>query len=365
MSIRFLPRERQFWFYHLGASAFCLVLTLLPIFLWSPLVAQDSVATLVWPLPFTLAVLVFRWLYKTRRWQRLPMNRLILLVVMHGALCALLVSGFTAAVTLPFFWEPLAAYYAAAGIPLAAGRYLVRSISSASLQAHVFICAWSFIYISFTGSRDAREQALANAQLQASLKDAQLRSLSNQLNPHFLFNALNDIRFMIHEDGRRADMMLVGLSEMLRYTLAGDTRPKVRLAEEVEIIERYIAIVGVQLEERLRFVLAIPEQLHDCLVPPLLLQILVENAVKHGIEPLRAGGALSVTALDAGSHLRFLVVNDKPSAQDAAAGLGIGMRNIAGRLDLLYGADATHEVREAPGRHEVILTLPKEHACVP
>jgi hypothetical protein len=365
MNIRFLPRDRQFWCYHLGASAFCAVLTLLPIFLWSPLVAQDSVATLVWVLPFTLAMLVFRWLYKTRRWQRLSMNRLIPLVVAQAALAAVLVAGFTATVTLPFFWEPLAAYYAAAGIPLEPGPYLVRAISSASLQAHVFICAWSFIYISFTGSRDAREQALANARLQASLKDAQLRSLSNQLNPHFLFNALNDIRFMIHEDGRRADTMLVGLSDMLRYALVSDTRPKVRLAEEVGIIERYIAIVGIQLEERLRFALSIPAQLHDCLVPPLLLHILVENAVRHGIEPLRAGGTLSVSASDGGSHLRFCVVNDKPHSQADGTGLGIGMRNIAQRLELLYGRHATHEVNEAPGRHEVILTLPKEPACVP
>lgn len=364
MSIRFVPRERQFWFYHLGASAFCAVLTLLPILLWSPLVAQDSTAVAVWLLPFTLAVLVFRWLYKTRRWQRLPMNRLIPLVVGQAAAAAVLVSGLTAAATLPWFWAPLAAWYAAAGVALEPGPYLVRTVSSASLQAHVFICAWSFIYISVTGSRDAREQALANARLQSSLRDAQLRSLSNQLNPHFLFNAMNDIRFMIHEDGQRADTMLVGLSEMLRYTLAGDSRPKVRLAEEVGIIERYIAIVGVQLEARLRFAMTIPAQLQDCLVPPLLLQILVENAVRHGIEPLRAGGSLTVTAADAGSHLRFSVVNDTPAtrAGPGGAGLGIGMRNIAQRLELLYGAAAAHAVHATPCRHEVLLTLPKEYA---
>jgi LytS/YehU family sensor histidine kinase len=168
---------------------------------------------------------------------------------------------------------------------------------------------------------------------------------------------------MIHEDGQRADTMLVGLSDMLRYTLAGDSRPKVRLAEELGIIERYIAIVGVQLEERLRFTMTIPAQLHDCLVPPLLLQILVENAVRHGIEPLRAGGSLTVTAADAGSHLRFMVVNDTPATRAAGGtGLGIGMRNIAQRLELLYGGAATHAVHATSGRHEVLLTLPREQA---
>ena len=189
--------------------------------------------------------------------------------------------------TLPFFWNGLAAWYAAQGAALVPGNYLMRTISGASLQAQVFICVWIFIYISHTGRRDARAQELANAQLQASLKEAQLRSLSNQLNPHFLFNSLNNIRFMIHEDPRQADAMLVGLSDILRYSLEGDRRSKVSLREEVAMIERYIAIAAVQLGERLRFTMDIPPHVLGCTVPPLLLQMLVENAVKHGVEPLR------------------------------------------------------------------------------
>jgi hypothetical protein len=361
----FFPRQPQFWWYHLGASAFCTAVTLLTIALWSPLVAQDSAATVVWVLPYTVVVLAFRWLYKRRGWQRWPMARLIPLAFVYGSLAAVLVSSFITATTLPFFWDRLAAYYAAAGAPLALGSYLVRSVSSASLQAQVFICAWIFIYISFTGSRDAREQELANARLQASLKDAQLHSLSNQLNPHFLFNSLNNIRFVIHEDAQRADAMLVGLSEMLRYSLEGAFRDKVRLEEEIAVVERYIAIVGLQLEERLRFTLDIPARLHGCLVPPLLLQMLVENAVKHGIEPLRAGGQVALAARDHEGGLQFVVANDKAdpvAGGSVGEGLGIGIRNIEQRLALLYGTDATHEVRDGNGRYEVVLTIPMEPA---
>jgi hypothetical protein len=360
----FFPRQPQFWWYHLGASAFCTAVTLLTIALWSPLVAQDSAATVVWVLPYTVVVLAFRWLYKRRGWQRWPMGRLIPLAFVYGSLAAVLVSSFITATTLPFFWDRLAAYYAAAGAPLALGSYLVRSVSSASLQAQVFICAWIFIYISFTGSRDAREQELANARLQASLKDAQLHSLSNQLNPHFLFNSLNNIRFVIHEDAQRADAMLVGLSEMLRYSLEGAFRDKVRLEEEIAVVERYIAIVELQLEERLRFTLDIPARLHGCLVPPLLLQMLVENAVKHGIEPLRSGGRVALSARDHEGGLQFVVANDKadPLAGGGGEGLGIGIRNIEQRLALLYGTDATHEVRDGNGRYEVVLTIPMDPA---
>jgi LytS/YehU family sensor histidine kinase len=254
----------------------------------------------------------------------------------------------------------MAAWYAAQGAALHPGAYLLRTISSTSLQAQVFICAWIFIYISFTGSRDARARELDNARLQTALREAQLRSLSNQLNPHFLFNSLNNIRFMIHEDADRADTMLVGLSEILRYSLQGDDRGKVRLGEEVDVIRRYIAIVGVQLEERLRFSIDIPDRLHDCLVPPLLLQMLVENAVKHGVEPLRGGGALSLSGSRLGDTLRFAVVNDKPATPADGGGLGIGMRNIVQRLTLLYGIHAAHEVSDTGNEYRVTLTLPVE-----
>jgi len=255
----------------------------------------------------------------------------------------------------------VAVYYAKYDMTLDPMAYLLRTIYGASLQAQVFICAWIFIYISFTGSRDARESALQTAHLQNALHEAQLRSLSNQLNPHFLFNSLNNIRFMIHEDAGRADAMLVGLSEILRYSLAGDERRKVPLAEERAIVERYLAIVGAGLEERLRVRIDIPPELDACLVPPLLLQTLAENAVKHGIEPLREGGALSVSGRQDGALLRLEVVNDKP-AQGGSGGLGMGMRHLAQRLGLLYGERARHEAHDSGDRYRVALTLPLETA---
>lgn len=363
MATRFFPPDRQFWSYHLGASALGTAITLLTIVLWSPLALQDSVAMSVWILPFTLAVLAFRWLYHERGWKDLAMGRLILIAVAFGSCAAVLVAACVAALTLPFFWEQIAAYYAARGTPIGLGDYLVRTLSSTSLQAQVFICAWIFIYTSFTGNRDARLRELDNARLQAALQEAQLRSLSNQLNPHFLFNSLNNIRFMIHEDARRADTMLVALSDILRYSLCGEDSGKVKLGTELDIIERYLEIVGAQLEERLRVTVDIPDQLHDCLVPPLLLQMLVENAVKHGVEPLRAGGAMSLSAIRQDDSLRIDVINDKPATPAERGGLGIGMRNIVQRLTLLYGERASHQARDCGDRYQVTLTLPHERTA--
>lgn len=361
MDIRFFPASRQFWFYHLGAGAFCMAVTLLTVVLWSPLAVLDGVSTVIWLLPYTLSVLVFRWLYKRRGWKALGMGRLVLLAGVYASIAAVLMTTCVAALTLPFFWDDVAVYYAKYDLTLDPASYLLRTIYGASLQAQVFICAWIFIYIGFTGSRDARDGALETARLQNALHEAQLRSLSNQLNPHFLFNSLNNIRFMIHEDAARADAMLVGLSDILRYSLAGDERRKVPLAEERGIVERYLAIAGAGLEERLRVRIDIPAQLDGCLVPPLLLQMLAENAVKHGIEPLREGGALTLSGRRDGELLRFEVANDKP-AHSASGGLGIGMRHLAQRLGLLYGERATHAAHDAGGTYRVSLALPLEVA---
>jgi two-component sensor histidine kinase len=363
MRTRLFPTDRQFWYYHLGASALGTAVTLLTIALWSPLAVPDSAAIVVWNLPFTLAVLAFRWLYRERGWKGRPMGRLVAIAVVYGSAAAVLVAASVAALTLPFFWDDIAAYQAARDMPIGLRDYLVRTISSSSLQAQVFICAWIFIYIGFTGSRDARARELDNARLQTALRDAQLRSLSNQLNPHFLFNSLNNIRFMIHEDAAQADTMLVGLSEILRHSLRSDDRAKVRLGDEIDIIARYLDIVGIQLEARLRFTIDVPAALHDCLVPPLLLQMLVENAVKHGLEPLREGGALSLSATQQGDALAIAVHNDKPAVQARSGGTGIGVRNIEQRLALLYGGRATHEARDKGRHYEVRLTLPRELAA--
>ena len=178
MGIRFFPASRQFWFYHLGAGAFCMAVTLLTVVLWSPLALLDGVSTLLWLPPYTLAVLAFRWLYRRRGWKSMGMGRLVLLAVVYASAAAVLVTASVAAMTLPFFWDDVAVYYAKYDMTLDPLAYLLRTIYGASLQAQVFICAWIFIYISFTGSRDAREGALQTAHLQNALHEAQLRSLS-------------------------------------------------------------------------------------------------------------------------------------------------------------------------------------------
>lgn len=357
MAFHFIPRDRQFWLYHGMASLVTMAITLLTVLLWSSGRGMDVAATLLWLPPYTLTVLAFRWWYRRRGWRQWPMVRLIPLVLLFGMAAGLFIMLCLAACVLPFYWSTTGAGAGAWNAARFVGRYVV----SGALQAQVFVCAWCFIYVSYTGQRATRAAELSNLSLQASLKEAQLSSLSNQLNPHFLFNALNNIRFMMHENVQQADHTLVALSEILRYSLESSRHDKVSLAQEMEIIERYLAIARAQLEQRLRCALQVPAALQACLIPPMCLQMLVENAIKHGIDQLPAGGTVLLEASSGDGRLRLRVGNDAPVQQSGAGErTRIGLDNIARRLQLLYGERAGLSVTSRPGHFTVELTLPME-----
>ena len=361
MPLQFVPRDRQFWVYHCSALAVGVAVTSALALLSGYVPAFRIGTAFAWVPIYTLAALVFRWLYQRHGGEAAPMGRLIAFAVLYSAAVGMIIAAALQAALMPFFWDYFYTKFSRAGIPLDYGNFLSRRILEEGPQNQMFVLVWCFMYISVTGNRRVRQTELFNLRLQNNLKEAQLSSLSNQLNPHFLFNSLNNIRFMIHEDAWRADGMLTSFSDILRYSLESSRHEKISLGHELAIIEKYIAVVGVQFEERLRFETRIGQELNGVLVPPMVLQMLVENAVKHGIEHLPAGGALLLEAAQEGERLRFKVSNDTPGAQQQG-GIGLGLRNIEQRLQLLYGARAAIEVSASAGRFSVALALPLERA---
>jgi sensor histidine kinase YesM len=357
--MRFFPREGPFWLYHGAAMAFVVMVTLLSILLFGRLNANNLASTLAWMPAYTLAVLGFRWLYLQRRWAGLPMGRLVPLVIGYSSLSGFAVMAAVAALVMPFFWQQISAGRAEFNTL----DFLARNILGNGLQAQLFIGAWAFVYVSAAAAQRAREGELQNLRLQMSLKAAQLSSLTNQLNPHFLFNTLNNIRFMIHEDGARADAMIVALSELLRYSLESSQQDKTRLSQELSVIDAFVSIMRTQMEDRLDFRLSVPDSLHSCLLPPMVLQLLLENAIKHGLDHLPQGGMVSLVGEDRGGSLLFRVSNDIPRTRaEMKPGLGLGLPNIERRLRLLYGDSAAIEIQQTTGRFQVELSLPKEFA---
>lgn len=363
MPLTFFPRDRQFWVYHCSALAVGLAVTIALALMWGYMARYQIVTSIAWVPIYTLAALGFRWLYQRHGGQAAPMARLIAFAVLYSAVAGLVMAAVLQTSILPFFWDHFQAKFSKGGMAPDYRQFLMRRIYEEGPQNQMFVLVWSFIYISVTGNRRVQQTELNNLRLQNNLKEAQLSSLSNQLNPHFLFNSLNNIRFMIHEDANRADSMITSFSEILRYSLESSRHEKISLGHELAIIAKFIAVAGVQYEERLRFTMRIPDALHEALVPPMVLQMLVENAIKHGIEHLPAGGDLSLEAALDGSRLTFTVCNDKPAMTREKPGIGLGLRNIEQRLELLYGSGASLDVSASEQRFSVQLALPMERAA--
>lgn len=196
------------------------------------------------------------------------------------------------------------------------------------------------------------------AQAQAAARDAELRALRLQVNPHFLFNSLNAISALVSaQSNREANRMLGCVSDFLRATLAHDGRHEHSLGEELALLDAYLEIEKARLGERLRLTMRAGPDLLDSVVPYLMLQPLVENAIRHGIAPLSAPGRLDILVERAGARLLVDVQND--GRQPAHAGSGIGLANVRERLRHLYGEDQQMDAAwNTDGRFRVRIALP-------
>ena len=200
------------------------------------------------------------------------------------------------------------------------------------------------------------EQRALEAQLMA--REAELKALRAQIEPHFLFNSLNSISALTASDPAGARQMCLLLGEFLRASLSLGARDRIRLADELALTERFFDIERVRYGARLSFEQAIEPGVGDCLVPPLLLQPLAENAVSHGIASLLEGGTVRLEATRTDEMLQVVLENPFDGDRPRAARRGVGLENVRRRLATHYGSLASLEVDEAGGRFRVTLTLP-------
>lgn len=248
-------------------------------------------------------------------------------------------------------------------------HYLLKSPNSISL-AYVFhsnvVTYWILVgatcgYEYYTRYRQGELHA---AQLSAQLAQAQLQALRTQLHPHFLFNTLNAISTLVHRDPERADRMIARLSDLLRLTLEGVGVQKVPLAEELEFLKRYLEIEQTRFADRLTVDLQIPPEALGARVPYLILQPLVENAIRHGIAPRAQPGRVVVRA---GRENGFLVLQVRDDGPGLATGLsapprvGLGLSSTRERLEKLYGQQHRFEMGNGVnGGFVVTLAIPFE-----
>ena len=215
---------------------------------------------------------------------------------------------------------------------------------------------WAALYVLITGPRRQRE---IQVRLQLSLREAELRALEAQINPHFLFNSLNSIRALVIENPAKAQDMLTRLANILRYNLRTDVNHTVPLASEVDIVSDYLALESARYEDRLRVQMTIDPAAGEVQVPPMLLQSLVENALKHGIAPLTAGGDLTIRARVVGDVMLLEVENPGQVTEAAPEGTQLGIANIRERLRILYSGRAKLELKNRDGRVAATALIPR------
>jgi two-component system sensor histidine kinase AlgZ len=217
--------------------------------------------------------------------------------------------------------------------------------------------ASQYVILSLEASQEAEARALETSIL---ARDAELKALKAQVNPHFLFNSLNSISALTSIDAARARDMCVLLGDFLRLTLGLGEKSSVRFSEELELVQKYMAIEKVRFGARLSMHEEIQEESKACLLPPLLLQPLVENAVKHGIASLPEGGEVRLAAQRQNGRLTILVENSwDPDSPPRRSG-GLGLKNVQRRLETRYGKDASLRVNAERELFQVSLSLPAD-----
>jgi hypothetical protein len=299
---------------------------------------------------------LLRSIIKREQWLALPPGALLVRMLIATALLAATLFGINIALSLMEFGTPVAPILGAFYRRLSPGGQLFNQFVSSLLVTLI----WIGLYLGFAVQRHRYEAQLHQAELARLLHAAELRLLKAQLNPHFLFNALNGLRALIADEPARAQDGVTQLARTLRYTLASGEDEVVSLARELDMVNDYLALEGLRLADRLDVVRNITPEALQARVPVMLVQPLVENAIKHGIAQLKQGGTLRIEAHVANADLNMLIHNPRPMDAPLPAAQGTGLKNSSERLRLLFGGRASLRLDLShPGEATAEVRLPQ------
>jgi sensor histidine kinase YesM len=292
---------------------------------------------------------VLRVLLRRFRWKSLPWGKLVPRVIL---LCCLL-GAIEATLLAPFAITPLTF-----GSLRALGRIAQWSASACASAA--LLLGWSAAYLSYQFQKRLQEMEIDRLRLDAAVKESELRALRHQVNPHFLFNSLNALRSLIHENDVRPREAITQLAELFRSSLQNADRQLITLRKELETVEAFLSLQKLRHQDRLQVKLQVDARSLDELVPPFALQTLVENAIKYGIDSNAKGGLIVCTA-EVNTDTLVLTVRNPGSLSSRTPATGIGLTNLQERLHLLFGtAAALRLLNSRPDEVTAEITLPRK-----
>lgn len=283
-------------------------------------------------------LIVHKW-----NWSNLPLLRLLVRVVVSVTILGTIMTFFNHPIDKQLLADNLA------NQPFVFWGYLANWSK--------LMLTWVLSYTIYHYVEQHRLSDLEKIMFKTSIREAEAKVLRSQLNPHFTFNALNSIRALIVENPEKAQQGITQLSNILRNSLLVDRRKTVDLREELKTVEDYLNLEKIRYEERLQFsIQADPASLY-CQVPPMMLQTLVENGVKHGVSKMVRGGSIDISTSVHDDTLTISIVNT--GVLENRESNGIGLKNTAERLSLLYGVNADVSIYQlSEEKVSVVLTIP-------
>ena len=217
---------------------------------------------------------------------------------------------------------------------------VVAAISNI-LSLTVIFVFWSLIYFGFHFFDNYKKTEIQNLKLEANSKEVELNKLKSQLNPHFMFNSMNSIRALVDEDPKKAKVAITQLSNILRNTLMMHKNKFITLEEELVLVKDYLELELIRFEERLNFNFDIDPTTLLLNVPPMMIQTLVENGIKHGISKYPEGGTISIVTIKQEEKFIIEIINTGQLFESNQTDSGFGIANTTNRLELLFGKKAT------------------------
>lgn len=285
-----------------------------------------------------LATHIQRELFLKLGWLELKLSPLIPRLLLSSFLCSIVITG------IDFSTEYLTNLNGRRSQP-----FEFSSLVVSIFAVLILVLFWNAIYFTFHFFQKSRNQEISNLELTASNRESELKNLRAQLNPHFLFNSLNSIRALVDLDPAKAKIAITTLSNLLRESLLLGKENLVPLGSELIIAKNYLDLEKIRFEERLQIQWEIDESLEHFEIPPFSLQMMIENAIKHGISNLKDGGYVVVKAYRDEDKLMVLEVMNSGTL-GGIKDLGVGIQNVQKRLALQYGDKAKFELTEIKGK---------------
>jgi len=219
---------------------------------------------------------------------------------------------------------------------------------------------WSLLYFLFHFVTNYKKEEIKNLKWQAAKNEIELNKLKSQLNPHFIFNSMNSIRALVNENPSLAKEAITQLSNVLRNSLLMGRQKLIPLKDEMKLVNDYLGLEKTRFEERLMIIKHIDKSAELFLIPPLMIQTLAENGIKHGTSKLPNGGTLEINASIVSGKLRIVIYNSGVFDANEKSETGFGLVNTMQRLKLLYGEKADFEIINEGDRVKTTLLIPKE-----